>query len=768
MTIWSELASLDDAIKAGLKEDEFNRISELVGRKVSVLEVGIFAALYSEHCSYKSTKVHLRTLPTEGPAVIEGPGENAGVIDIGDGVAVVFKVESHNHPSFIEPYQGAATGVGGILRDVFTMGARPVACMNLLRFGQPSNEKTAHLLSGAVAGIGGYGNCVGVPTVGGELYFNSSYDGNCLVNAFALGLVRHDKIFRASASGVGNKVLYVGSKTGRDGIHGATMSSEEFGENSEEKRPTVQVGDPFQEKLLIEACFEIMDKKLVVGIQDMGAAGLTSSTYEMADRAGTGVRVYLDKVPQREKGMNPYELMLSESQERMLLVCEPKYVDQIIKIVNHWELDAVEIGEVIEGKDVELFWNGECVSALPASVLTRSAPQYRWEEKAPDGFEENCKSGLSQSNLNFAEKPQELSKLWIDFLGSVNSCSRRWVYEQYDSTVRSNTVVHPGGDAAVIRVKNSEWEIKDTAKPERGVAMTLDCNSTFCAVDPRRGTALSVAEAVRNLSCVGATPIGLSNCLNFGAPHKPEGMWQIAEAIRGLGEAARAFSVPVVSGNVSLNNETKGKAIHPTPAIALVGLLEDSSKAIGASFKNVGDIVFLIGETFIDELGGSELLAWKQDSLKGPLPVLDYDLESKTNAVIRSLVDLGLLNSCHDLSVGGLASALAESCFANKLGVNLRPQDGWNTLKRNSNISVTEGMGFMFSESGARYLISFAADKLQLVNKLINDTNLKVCAKGSVVGNKISVESIAEISLEDAFSAWDRGLEKVIGTAVST
>lgn len=758
MTLWSDPASLDDAIKSGLKEPEFAKISELIGRPVSLLEVGIFAALYSEHCSYKSTRVHLKTLPTEGPAVIQGPGENAGVIDIGDGVAVVFKVESHNHPSFIEPYQGAATGVGGILRDVFTMGARPVACMNLLRFGQPSNSKTSHLLSGAVAGIGGYGNCVGVPTVGGELYFHPSYDGNCLVNAFALGLVRHDKIFLASASGVGNKVIYAGSKTGRDGIHGATMSSEEFGEDSEEKRPTVQVGDPFQEKLLIEACFEVMDKKLVVGIQDMGAAGLTSSTYEMADRAGTGLRIDLDKVPQRETGMNPYELMLSESQERMLLVCEPKHATEIIKIFNHWELDAVEIGEVTDGKDVELYWHGKCVSALSASMLTRSAPQYRWPEKA---IEPEAKLDLSAF-----EDVKDAAGIWLDLLKSVNSCSRQPVYTQYDSTVRSNTVIHPGGDAAVIRVKPSEWSISDVTKPEKGIAMSLDCNSTFCSIDPRQGTALTVAEGIRNLAAVGAKPIGISNCLNFGSPEKPEGMWQIAEAIRGLGESARAFEVPIVSGNVSLYNETKGKPILPTPAIALVGLIEDSSLAVSAYFKDEGDVVLLLGQTFVDELGGSECIASKYQVARGPLPLLDYDLEVKTAEAIRSLISQKLLKSCHDLSVGGLAVALAECCFGpqRQMGVSLVPASGWEKLQRDHEINAPSALGYAFSESGARYLISVRPNDLTKVLNFIESHKISVSGQGWVGGDKIEIQSVASISVADAFQGWKNGLVGMIGS----
>lgn len=757
MAQWSDVASLDDALKAGLKEDEFKKIIELLGREVSVLEVGIFAALYSEHCSYKSTRVHLKSLPTEGPAVIQGPGENAGVIDIGDGIAVVFKVESHNHPSFIEPYQGAATGVGGILRDVFTMGARPVACMNLLRFGQPSNSKTQHLISGAVAGIGGYGNCVGVPTVGGEVYFHPSYDGNCLVNAFALGLVRHDKIFLATATGIGNKVIYVGSKTGRDGIHGATMSSEEFGEDSEEKRPTVQVGDPFQEKLLIEACFEVMDKKLVVGIQDMGAAGLTSSSYEMADRGGCGVRIYLDRVPQRETGMNPYELMLSESQERMLMVCKPENVEQIIKIVNHWELDAVEIGEVIEGQDVELFWNGKCVSALPASVLTRSAPQYRWPEKAIPKERE--------IDFSLLESQESVSQQLINFMGSVNSCSRRAVYNQYDSTVRSNTVVHPGGDAAVIRVKASEWGAP-AGKAERGVAMSLDCNSNFCLVDPRQGAALSVAEGIRNITAVGARPIGISNCLNFGSPEKPEGMWQIAEAIRGLGESARAFEVPIVSGNVSLYNETRGKAIAPTPAIALVGLIDDASKACAAKFEAIGDNILVVGDTFIDELGGSEFLFWKSETSKGELPLLEYDREISTAKVIRELIDRGLLVSCHDVSAGGIAAALAESCFVagpKPFGAYIKPKANWQNVKRRADANCPEALGFAFSESGARYVISIKPEHLAEVLKTLESANIGISAQGQVAESEIEIEGIFKCKSSDLYAAWSAGLSGLLG-----
>ncbi|MCB0339205.1 MAG: phosphoribosylformylglycinamidine synthase subunit PurL, partial [Bdellovibrionales bacterium] len=470
------LAKLEDALQFGLKEEEYKRILELLGRNPNYVEIGIFSALYSEHCSYKSTRIHLKSLPTEGERVIQGPGENAGVVDIGDGQAVAFKVESHNHPTFIEPFQGAATGVGGILRDVFTMGARPLALMNALRFGEADNERTPYLLSRAVAGIGFYGNCVGIPTVAGELFFHKSYNGNCLVNAFALGLVDSDKIFLGKAAGIGNSVLYVGSKTGRDGIHGATMASEEFDEGSEEKRPTVQVGDPFQEKLLLEACLEVMQTDAVVGIQDMGAAGLTSSSYEMASRSGTGLRLDLDKVPQREEGMNPYEIMLSESQERMLVVVEKGKERVVLDIFEKWGLDAVEVGEVIPGENVDLYWHGECISSMPVDILVNGAPQYRWPEETPADFEQ-----IQQFDVLDIEPPSDLSKVWLSMLGSPNLCSRAPVYRQYDSTVRSNTVVHPGSDSGVIRIKRAD------GRPEKGVAVSIDCNSRYCAIDARQG-----------------------------------------------------------------------------------------------------------------------------------------------------------------------------------------------------------------------------------------------------------------------------------------
>ena len=735
---------MEDALTHGLTEAEFKHITDVLGRPINVLEVGVCSALFSEHCSYKSTKVHLRGLPTEGKRVIQGPGENAGVVDIGDGEAVVFKVESHNHPTFIEPYQGAATGVGGILRDVFTMGARPLALMNSLRFGAPSNERTKYLLSRSVRGIGGYGNAMGIPTVGGETMFHESYNGNCLVNAFALGVVRHENIFLGKASGVGNSIIYVGSKTGRDGIHGATMSSAEFDDNSAEKRPTVQVGDPFQEKLLLEACLEAMASGAVVGIQDMGAAGMTSSTYEMADRAETGVVIELDKVPQREEGMNPYEIMLSESQERMLIVAEQGKEAELLKIFEHWELDAVVIGKVVTGKNVDLLWHKENISSIPVSVLTSAVPQYRLAEEIPADYADKINFPVDQ-----IDEPEDISAVWLEMMASPNLCSRRNLFSQYDSTVRTNTVIHPGGDAAVIRIK------RDDKKPEKGVAMTLDCNSRFCGIEPRLGAALTVAEAMRNITAVGAEAIGISDCLNFGNPNKPNTMWQIAEGIRGLGDAARALHIPIVSGNVSLNNETKGKSILPTPTIAMVGLMADASKAVTINFKSAGDVIFVVGATDSDDLGGSEYLAHRAGVEKGALPVLDYDLEIKTSKCIVKLISDRTLKSCHDVSGGGIAVALAECCLGeqDQFGAVISPID-------------FEGRadGFLFAETGARYIISCDAKHADKVEKQLTDAGLALSAKGQVtVAGTIEIKDFAKLSTSTLYERWRTGLNELLG-----
>jgi phosphoribosylformylglycinamidine synthase subunit PurL len=736
---WRRTATSQDAKDHGLRESEYTAVKTALGRDINMVELGICSALFSEHCSYKSTKVHLATLPTTGPRVLVGPGENACVVDIGDNEAVVFKVESHNHPSFIEPFQGAATGVGGILRDVFTMGARPIALLNSLRFGDPALQKSRYLLRRAVNGIGFYGNCMGIPTVGGELSFHPSFNGNCLVNAFALGVVKQDEVFLGTAAGVGNTVLYVGSKTGRDGIHGASMSSEEFDDNSEAKRPTVQVGDPFQEKLLLEACLEAFKSGCVVGVQDMGAAGLTSSSFEMADRGDTGVRMHLDRVPQREEGMNPYEIMLSESQERMLFIVKAGQEHKLIDIFKRWELDAVAIGEVIAGGNVELFWQGELVSSIPAKLLTSAVPKYNWPMTPPAD-----PSLTAPIALNEITPPKDLGATWLSLLASPNLCSRRPLYSQYDSTVRADTVVHPGSDAGVVRVTSASGK-------EKGIAITLDCNSRYCAIDAQKGTAHSLAEACRNIAATGASPIGISDCLNMPSPEDPKTMYQIAHCIKGLGEAARAFEVPVVSGNVSLYNQTQGQGINPTPTLAVVGLMDDVTKAVPSHFQRSGDAILLIGETDPAEVGGSAYLATLHGIERGALPSLDYAREQKTCDAVRALIDARLLSSCHDLSEGGLGIALAECCFKEyeaPLGASI-------TLTTKSG----RPDGILFAESGARFLVSCPPEKVATVKSMINALGLPISGQGAVGGSSIKVEGIAEIDLSKGFKAWFTGLD---------
>jgi phosphoribosylformylglycinamidine synthase len=739
--VWRRTASLQDAKEHGLREQEFTAVRDALGRDINMVELGICSALFSEHCSYKSTKVHLRTLPTKGPRVLIGPGENACVVDIGDNEAVVFKVESHNHPSFIEPFQGAATGVGGILRDVFTMGARPVALLNSLRFGEPTLAKSRYLLRRAVNGIGFYGNCMGIPTVGGELSFHRSFNGNCLVNAFALGVVQQDKVFLGTAAGVGNVVLYVGSKTGRDGIHGASMSSEEFDDNSEAKRPTVQVGDPFQEKLLLEACLEAFQSGTVIGVQDMGAAGLTSSSFEMADRGNNGVRMHLDRVPQREDGMNPYEIMLSESQERMLFVVKAGEESTLIDIFKRWELDAVAIGEVIEGGNVELYWHGELVSSIPAKLLTSAVPEYTWPMTPPED-----PTLTAPIKLESIPAPVNLSDTWITLLSSPNLCSRRPLYSQYDSTVRADTAIHPGGDAGVVRIRSVSGK-------EKGVAISLDCNSRYCSIDASEGTALSLAESCRNIAAVGATPIGISDCLNMPSPEDPKTMWQIAHCVKGLREAASAFGVPVVSGNVSLHNQTHGQGIQPTPLLAVVGLLEDVKRAVPSHFRRAGDVVFLIGATNPQEIGGSAYLSTIHGIERGKLPALDYALERRACDAVRSLIDAGLLISCHDLSEGGLGVALAESCF----------KDYEAPLGATLTLTTKSGRpdGVLFAETGARFLVSCSQENASAVRAKISSLGITLGGEGSVGGVTIKVEGIAEIDATRGFSAWFTGLDHI-------
>jgi phosphoribosylformylglycinamidine synthase len=628
-----------------LTRDEYDRIVKALGREPNRTELGLFSVMWSEHCSYKSSKKHLRTLPTEGPRVVQGPGENAGAVDIGDGLCAVFKIESHNHPSFIEPYQGAATGVGGILRDIFTMGARPIAVLNSLRFGPPTDAKSRRLLAGVVSGIGGYGNAFGCPTVGGEVVFEDCYRQNPLVNAFCLGLVKRSEIFLGRAEGVGNTVFYVGAKTGRDGIHGATMASAEFGEGSEERRPTVQVGDPFMEKVLLEACLEALGTGAVVGIQDMGAAGLTCSTSEMGARAGTGIAIDIQKVPKRETGMTAYEVMLSESQERMLLVAEKGREKEIVRVFEKWDLHAEAIGTVTADRRLRIFNEGVPEADVPNEALTDEAPVYDrpWVEP---------RNPAAAQDVLALTPPSDLQGALLRLLASPTIANKRWIYRQYDSTVRTNTMVGPGSDAAVVRVKGTT----------KALAMKVDGNGRYGWLDSFEGARLAVAEACRNVVAAGATPIGATNCLNFGNPEKPEVMGQLVRAIAGIGEACRALGVPITGGNVSLYNETDGKAIYPTPVLGVVGLLEDASRALTGWFKEEGDTVFLLGETG-EDLGGSELLKVVHGKVAGRPPRLDLDAEKRLQSLVLEAASAGWLRSAHDCSDGGLAVALAECAF---------------------------------------------------------------------------------------------------------
>ncbi|HET6974013.1 MAG TPA: phosphoribosylformylglycinamidine synthase subunit PurL [Pyrinomonadaceae bacterium] len=684
-----------------LTQQEFERIKELLGREPSFAELGIFSVMWSEHCSYKSSRIHLKRLPTTGPRVIVPPGENAGVVDLGDGWCAAFKIESHNHPSFIEPFQGAATGVGGILRDIFTMGARPVASMNSLRFGSLDHpqhgRRNRSLLAGVVAGIAHYGNAFGVATVGGEVAFDDAYALNPLVNAFALGLVRHDQIFFGKATGIGNPVLYVGAKTGRDGIHGATMASAEFDEEALEKRPTVQVGDPFLEKLLLEACLEAMRSGAVAGIQDMGAAGLTSSSCEMAARAGTGIELDLSLVPQREQNMTAYEMLLSESQERMLIVAHSGREREVVDIFRKWDLDAVVIGRVRDTGRMQVVHNGEMVADIPVEALTDEAPRYERPMTAATKPEPQI------TRIESADLGSELLRL----LASGNIASKQWVYRQYDHMVRTNTAILPGADAAVVRIKETR----------RALAMTLDGNGRYCAANPREGAKLVVAEAARNVVCVGARPIAITNCLNFASPERAEVMWSFSEVIDGMAEACRAFETPVVSGNVSFYNETEGRGILPTPVIGMVGLIEDVRRVVSPGFKKAGDVIALLGTT--------------QDDLGSLVPELDLDRELAVQKACLEAAEAGLLLSAHDCSDGGLAVTLAESCFSS-LGRDAIGAE----IDLHSEIGPT---ALLFSESPSRIVISFDATETNAIQEIAARSNAPFAIIGRVGGTDLKI-----------------------------
>lgn len=715
------------ASEHGLASDEYERLCEGLGRVPSYTELGVVSVMWSEHCSYKSSRVHLKTLPTEGPQVIEGPGENAGVVDIGDGQAVVFKMESHNHPSFLEPYQGAATGVGGICRDVFTMGARPIALADCLRFGNANHHRTSYLLNGVVAGIAGYGNSFGVPNVAGDVVFDDSYNGNILVNAFCLGLADTDRIFRGYASGLGNPILYVGAKTGRDGIHGATMASAEFAEGAEEKRPAVQVGDPFMEKLLLEACLELMQSDVLVGIQDMGAAGLTSCSVEMAARAGSGVELNLEHVPQRELNMTPYELMLSESQERMLMVVRKGEEQKALDIFAKWDLAAAVVGSVTDTGRVIVKMESEVYADLPADLLAEGL-KYDRPRKRPAYLDEAQKLDLAT-----VDDVAHVEVALLDMLAAPNITSKAWVFEQYDHMVRHGTVVRPGqASSGVVRV------FRPDGKSAKGVAISAGCNARQVYLDPAEGSRLAVASAYADLVAVGAKPLATTDCLNFGNPEKPGIMWQFAESIRGLGEACRELDTPIVSGNVSLYNETDGEAIKPTPMIAMVGLLQDASKALTSSFKNEGDIIAVIGD-LAGGLGGSEYLK-RRCALEQGMPVpFEAERHRKAFAAVTSMIEEELLASAEDISDGGLLCCLAECCVRDESAIG---------AQISLPVRETREDELLFGEAPARFVVSFAADKAASVSRLAAQAGATFLQVGKVGGRKLRLSIGGEQRME--------------------
>jgi len=678
----------------GLSDEEYARCREILGRDPNYTELGIFSAMWSEHCSYKSSKIHLKKLPVTGRQVIQGPGENAGVVDIGDGDVAVFKMESHNHPSFIEPVQGAATGVGGILRDIFTMGARPIASLDSLRFGAADAPRMRYLVSGVVHGISSYGNSMGVPTVGGEVTFHPSYNGNILVNAFTLGVAKRERIFLGKAEGPGNPVIYFGSKTGRDGIHGATMASDVFDSEKEARRPTVQVGDPFTEKLLLEACLELMKTDFLVGIQDMGAAGLTCSTLEMAGRAGTGVVIDLARVPRREAGMTPYEVMLSESQERMLMVVRRGHEDRALEIIQKWDLDAEVIGEVTSDGLARVTEDGASVASVPAAPLSEASPVYDRPMREPASFRTRRRLDIASVPV-----PSDLGAVLDRMIASFNLCSREWVYRQYDHTVRASTVVRPGSDAAVVRLFGTTG---------KALAMSSDCNPRYCSLDPYLGGAHAVAEAARNVACSGARPLAATDCLNFGNPENPEIMWQFARAVEGIAEACRYLGTPIVSGNVSLYNETDGQAILPTPTIAMVGLMGDVRRATHSFFRDEGDLIVLLGHT-LEEIGGSEYLALIHGREEGAPPGLDLALEAAVQNAALAGIGAGLVHSAHDCSEGGLAVALAECCIGGADALSS------GAPLRGAVVDLPQGPredALLFGESASRILLTLAEKDL--------------------------------------------------------
>ncbi len=726
----------------GLSPEEYARVVEALGREPNLTELGLYSVMWSEHCSYKSSRLHLRKLPTRGSRVLQGPGENAGAVDIGDGLACVFKIESHNHPSFIEPYQGAATGVGGIIRDIFTMGARPIALLNSLRFGSMDEPLTRRILEGVVSGIAGYGNSIGIPTIGGEIQFDEAYAGNPLVNVLCVGLASTDGLVKGRAAGIGNPVYYVGAGTGRDGIHGATMASAEFDEKSSEKRPAVQVGDPFMEKLLLEACLELMKSDAVIGVQDMGAAGLTCSTAEMGARAGTGVEIDVSLVPQRETGMSPYEILLSESQERMLLVVQKGREKEVEEIFDKWDLHAVRIGEVTADTRLRVKERGVVVADVPNVSLVDESPLYDRPYSRPADLDERQR--FAPEALVIRETPQEA---FMALLASPGIASKRWVYRQYDHMVRTNTIVLAGRGAGVVRVKGTT----------RGIAVSVDGNGRFCHLDPRRGAMLAVAEAARNVACAGALPIGATNCLNFGNPERPEIMWQLVEAVEGIADACRALDVPITGGNVSLYNETDGRAVYPTPVLGVVGLIEDASKAIDRVIRGAGREIVLFGENF-GELGGSEYQKVVHGQVRGVPPALDLERERALQQLLVRAVAQGLVESATDCAEGGVAAALAESAFDSGgvgLAVNLdaAPAGGATTV-----------VATLFGESAGRVVASVQTAHRPVLLALATELGVPAKIIGTTGGEQITISidgrTVIDCKVGEAEQVWSTGLSR--------
>ncbi len=710
----------------GLSDEEFALVEKILGRTPNYTETGLFSVMWSEHCSYKNSKPILKKFPVTGEKVLQGPGEGAGIVDIGDDLAVVFKIESHNHPSAIEPYQGAATGVGGIIRDVFSMGARPIALLNSLRFGELQNPRVKYLFKEVVAGIAGYGNCIGIPTVGGEIQFDSSYEGNPLVNAMCVGLIAHKDIKKGQAHGIGNTVMYVGAKTGRDGIHGATFASEELSQASEEKRPAVQVGDPFMEKLLLEACLELVQSDALVGIQDMGAAGLTSSSAEMASKAGSGIEMNLDHVPQRETNMTAYEMMLSESQERMLLVVKKGRENEIVELFSKYGLEAVSIGRVTDDHQLTLFHQGEKVAQVPVDALAEDAPVYHKPSKEPQFFRDFQAMNVKVPVVT------DYKETLLNLLAQPTIASKEWVYNQYDYMVRTNTVVAPGSDAAVVRIRGTK----------KALAMTTDCNSRYLYLDPENGGKIAVAEAARNIVCSGGEPLAITDCLNFGNPEKPEIFWQLEQAADGMSEACRTLKTPVIGGNVSLYNETNGEAVYPTPVVGMVGLIEDTAHITTQTFKDAGDLIYIIGEAK-EEFGGSELQKMVEGKIFGSAPAIDLEIEQKRQSQLLQAIRSGLVASAHDISEGGLSIALAESLF------------GQNQLGAKVSIKGIETAA-LFGETQSRFLLSIKEENQAAFEAVMDDAVClgKVTSTPTLIVHNEKGELLIDAAVQELQDVW--------------